>query len=112
MFNLLVRLVVSTLVVLVANRTLKDFRVDTTTTAIIVAIVMGLLNTFVKPVLQFLSFPITLLTLGLFYFVVNVIVVYLCAYLVQGFSVKGFLAPLLFTLALSVANWVAGWFLD
>ena len=112
MFGLLIRLVVSTIVVLVANNVLKGFRVDSTTTAIIVAVVMGLLNTFIKPILQFLSFPITLLTLGLFYFVVNVIVVYLCAYLVAGFSVTGFITPLIFSVALSLAHSVAGWFVD
>lgn len=112
MFSILIRLVVSTIVVMVADKTLKGFRVDTPTTAIIVAVVMGLLNTFIKPILQFLSFPITLLTLGLFYFVVNVAIVYICAYFVDGFSIKGFLAPLLFSLALSLTHWVTGWFLD
>ena len=112
MFNLLIRLVVSTIVVMVANQVLKGFHVDSTTTAVIVAVVMGVLNTVVKPILQFISFPITLLTLGLFYFVVNVMVVYLCAYLVDGFSINGFITPLLFSLGLSLAQSVAGWFLD
>jgi putative membrane protein len=112
MFNILIRLVVSTIVVIGADRVLEGFRVDSTQTAIIVAIVMGLLNTFVKPVLQFLSIPITVLTLGIFYFVVNAAVVYLCAYLVDGFSVSNFIAALLFSIALSIAQTIAGWFLD
>lgn len=112
MMSILVRLVVSTLVVIAADRVLEGFRVDSIQTAIIVAIVMGLLNTFVKPVLQFLSIPITILTLGIFYFVVNAAVVYLCAYLVEGFSVSNFLAALLFSIGLSIAQTIAGWFLD
>lgn len=112
MKSILIRLVVSTLVVIAADRVLEDFRVDSIQTAIIVAIVMGLLNTFVKPVLQFLSIPITILTLGIFYFVVNAAVVYLCAYLVDGFSVSNFLAALLFSIGLSIAQTIAGWFLD
>ena len=101
MINLIIRLIVSTVVVIAASRVLKGFYVDTPQTAIIVAIVMGLLNTFVKPILQFLSLPITILTLGLFYFVINVLIVYLCAYLVDGFSVSGFVAALLFSIGLS-----------
>lgn len=112
MINLIIRLIVSTVVVIAASRVLQGFYVDTTQTAIIVAIVMGLLNTFVKPVLQFLSLPITILTLGLFYFVINVLIVYLCAYLVDGFSVSGFIAALLFSFGLSLAQGIAGLFLD
>lgn len=112
MFNLLIRLAISTLVVLGASKTLSGVRVDSTQTAVIVAVVLGLLNTFLRPVLQLLSFPITLLTLGLFYFVINAAMVYLAAYLVNGFSIKGFVTALIFSLIMSVAQWVAGWFLD
>ena len=112
MISLIIRLIVSTVVVIAASRVLKGFYVDTTQTAVIVAVVMGLLNTFVKPVLQFLSLPITILTLGLFYFVINVLIVYLCAYLVDGFSVSGFIAALLFSFGLSLAQGIVGLFLD
>ncbi|MFN4146472.1 MAG: phage holin family protein [Runella sp.] len=112
MVSLIIRLIVSTIVVVVADRVLKGFQVDSLQTAVIVAIVMGLLNTFVKPVLHFLAFPITLITLGLFYFVINVLIVYLCDYLVDGFSVSGFLTALLFSLGLSLAQSIAGMFLD
>ena len=112
MISLIIRLIVSRVVVIAASRVLKGFYVDTTQTAVIVAIVMGLLNTFVKPVLQFLSLPITILTLGLFYFVINVLIVYLCAYLVDGFSVSGFIAALLFSFGLSLAQGIVGLFLD
>jgi putative membrane protein len=112
MFNLLIRLVVSTVVVLGASNLLKGFHVANTQTAVIAAIVLGLLNTFLKPILQFLSIPITLLTLGLFYLVINVAMVYLAAYLVDGFRVDGFLTALIFSFALSLAQSVAGWFLD
>jgi putative membrane protein len=112
MINLLVRLAISTVAVIFASRLLNGIHVDNYTTAFIVAIVMSLLNTFVKPVLQFLSIPITILTLGLFYFVVNVAIVYLAAYFVDGFSVSGFVAPLLFSFILSIANGVASMFQD
>ena len=112
MINLIVRLIVSTIVVIFAGRVLQGFYVDSTQTAVIVAIVMGLLNTFIKPVLQFLSLPITILTLGLFYFVINIMMVYLCSYLVDGFNVTSVFAALLFSLGLSLAHAIVGLFLD
>jgi putative membrane protein len=112
MTNLLIRLVVSTIVILVADRVLQGFHVQDLKTAVIAAIVLGLLNTFLRPILQFISIPITLLTLGLFYFVINIAMVYLCAYLIDGFRVSGVLTALLFSFGLSLAHWVAGWFLD
>jgi putative membrane protein len=70
------------------------------------AIVLALLNTFLKPVLQLLTFPITLLTLGLWLIVLNVIIVYAAAQLVQGFAVTGFIPALFFSLAMSVVSWI------
>jgi putative membrane protein len=112
MTSLIIRLIISTVVVIVSSRVLQGFYVDTLTTSVIVAIVMGLLNTFLKPVLQFLSIPITILTLGLFYFIINIALVYLCAYLVDGFSISSIVAAFLFSISLSLIQWIAGWFLD
>jgi len=112
MINLIVRLIVTTAVIFGASRVLQGFYVDTVQSAVIAAIVMGLLNTFVKPILQFLSLPITIVTLGLFYFIVNIILVYACAYLVDGFSVSSVLAALLFSIGLSIAQGFVGLFLD
>jgi putative membrane protein len=65
-----------------------------------------------KPVLQILALPITILTLGLFYFVVNVFIIYLASSLVDGFSVTGFIPALLFGLVVSVVSAILGMFLD
>ena len=112
MINYIIRLVFCGIAVYVIPNYLKGIWVDSITTAIIVAFVMSLLNTFVKPILSLISFPITLLTLGLFYFVITVVVVYICAYFVKGFSVEGFLPPLIFSLVLSAVNWIVGTFQD
>ena len=60
-----------------------------------------ILNMFVKPILSILTLPITIITLGLFSFVINVALLYLAAYLVPGFFIEGILAALLFGLAVS-----------
>lgn len=72
--------------------------------ALITAVVLALLNTFVKPILQVLTIPITILTLGLFLLVINVIIIYLAARLVDGFSVNGFIPALIFSIVLSIAS--------
>ena len=110
--KLLLRLIISTLAVMVAANLVPGVVVASTGTAIIVAIVLGILNTFLKPILQILALPITILTLGLFYFVVNVFIIYLAASLVDGFGVEGFISALLFGLVMSIVSAILGMFLD
>ena len=110
--KLIIRLLVSTLAILIAAHLIPGVVVASTTTAIIVAIVLGILNTFLKPILQILALPITIMTLGLFYFVVNVFIIYLATYLVDGFSISGFIPALLFGLVVSLVSGILGMFLD
>src|SRR5687768_5677521 len=72
------------------------------------SLVLGLVNALVRPVLAFLSFPITLVTLGLFYLLVNAVCFGLAAWLVPGFSSHGVLASILGALVVSLASWVLG----
>lgn len=110
--NLIIRLIVSTLAIVVAAHLVPGVHVAGWSTAFIVAIVLGILNTFLKPVLQILALPITILTLGLFYFVINVLIIYLGASLVDGFRIDGFISALLFGLVTSVVSAILGMFLD
>ena len=80
--------------------------------AAILIIVLAVLNAIVKPILQILGFPITVLTLGLFLLVINVIIVKLADYLMTSFDVHGFLNALLFSLALSVVNAIVDMIID
>lgn len=110
--KLLIRLIVSTLAIIVAANVVPGVAVAGTMTAVIVAIVLGILNTFLKPILQILALPITILTLGLFYIVVNVFIIYLASYLVDGFSISGFIPALFFGLVVSIVSGILGMFLD
>jgi putative membrane protein len=110
--RLIIRLLISTLAILIAANLIPGVVVASTTTAIIVAIVLGILNTILKPVLQILALPITIMTLGLFYFVVNVFIIYLATYLVDGFSISGFIPALLFGFVVSIISGILGMFLD
>ncbi|MFD2717372.1 phage holin family protein [Hymenobacter monticola] len=80
--------------------------------ALILVLVLGLLNAVVKPILKILGFPITILTLGLFLLVINVIIVKLADFLMDSFDVHGLLNALLFSLALSVVNAVVDLVID
>ncbi len=78
------------------------------TALVIGALVLGLVNAVVRPVLQILSLPFTVLTLGLFYFVVNGIALALAALLVPGFNVASLWSAILGALIVSVISWVFG----
>jgi putative membrane protein len=110
MINYIIRLVLVGLVIYYIPSLLNKIQVDSVGTAIIVAFVMSLLNTFVKPVLALLSLPISILTLGLFYLVLTVFMVYICDTLVSGFNIEGFIQPLLFSFILSIVNSIVGSF--
>ncbi|RPD50987.1 MULTISPECIES: phage holin family protein [Chitinophagaceae] len=73
-------------------------------TALLVALVLALLNTFVKPILVVLTIPVTIVTLGLFLLVINILIIKWTASIVDGFNVEGWFAALLFSLVVSVVN--------
>jgi putative membrane protein len=88
-------------VILLAN-VLPGVEVASYFSAITVAIVIALLNMFVRPLLVFFTLPATMLTLGLFLFVINAIIILLADKLVDGFAVSGFFAALFFSILLSI----------
>lgn len=112
MVNFIIKLLLTSAVVYFGASYIQGVSVNNYTTAIIVAVVLGLLNTFVKPILKILSFPITLLTLGLFLLVINVVIIYMADYFISGFSVSGFIPPLIFSFVLSIVGSVLGMIFD
>ena len=100
----IIRLILNALAVYLTANLLEGVSVDSFTSAIIVAIVLGIVNTLIKPVLLLLAFPINLLTFGLFAWVINALMILLVDYLVPGFSVASFIWALLFSLVLSVIS--------
>lgn len=100
--NFLTRLIVGALAVLISAWLLPGVHVDTVLTAILVALVISLLNAFVRPILILLTIPVTILTFGLFLLVINAFLIMLCAKIVDGFSVSGFWTAMAFSLILSL----------
>ena len=103
--GLIIRILISAVAVYIASIFIPGISVSGGAgTYLIVAIVLGFLNAFIKPILTILTIPITILTLGLFLLVLNVLMVYLTAYLVSGFAVSGFIAALLFSIVVSIVT--------
>ncbi len=102
--NVLINIIINAIAVVVAAYVLPGVQVETFTIAIVVAILLSILNTFVKPILVFLTFPITILTLGLFIFVINALLILFVSNLVPGFKVHSFWSALLFSLILSLVS--------
>lgn len=99
--NFILRILLSAIAVIILSKILPHVSVDSYYTAIIVALVLGLLNLIVKPILVILTLPVTILTLGLFLLIINAIIILLADKLIDGFNVDGIWWALLFSLCLS-----------
>lgn len=102
--NLIIRLLINALIILVLAWAIPGIHVTSYWTALIVAVILGLLNIFIKPVLVILTIPITILTLGLFLFIINALIIMLAGYMIDGFTVDGFWWALLFSILMTVLN--------
>lgn len=83
---------------------LSGVKIESFFTALGVAILLGLVNTFVKPILLFLTFPITLITFGLFILVINALMLMLVDALIEGLKIKNFGWAFLYSFLLSILN--------
>ena len=102
--KLLFRILITALLVMALAYLMKGVVVDEFTTALTVAIVLGLLNFFVKPILVLFTLPVTIFTLGLFLLVINAFIIMLCDHFIDGFSINSFWTALLFSVLLSVSQ--------
>lgn len=97
-----IRTIATSLAVLLAAYLLPGVEVNNSLTALIVALALGLLNTFVKPLLVLLTIPITIITLGFFLLVINIFIVLFVDDLVSGFTVNSWITALLFSFIVSL----------
>ena len=102
--GILIRILVTALAALLTAYILPGVKLQDFTTALILAIVLGLLNLIVKPVLVILTLPVTVITMGLFLLVINALIVLWANSLVKGFRVDNFWWALLFSVVLSIIS--------
>ncbi|MBT8317372.1 MAG: phage holin family protein [Lutibacter sp.] len=100
--KLILKVLLTAIAVVILANFLPGVTLANYTSAIIVAIVLGILRVTVKPVLIFFTLPATIVTLGLFLLVINALIILLADYFVDGFAVSGFWIALLFSLLLSL----------
>jgi putative membrane protein len=110
MRSFLLRAVFAAFGLWLASRVVPGITIDGAGTLAGAALLLGLLNAVVKPVLIVLTLPITILTLGLFLFVVNAAMLGLVAWFLRGFQIEGFLPALLGSLVVSFISWLSSAF--
>lgn len=106
--NFIVKLLVRTIAISIAAYIVPGVVIDSFWIAVVTAVVFGLLNTILKPVLIILTIPINIMTLGLFTLVINTVIVLLTSNIVAGFNINSFGAAFMFSIVL----WLVNWFLD
>lgn len=102
--KIIMRIIVTSIVAFGLSYILGGIHLENFWAAIILAVVLAVLNAFIKPLLIILTFPITLVTLGLFLFVINALIILFADGLLDGFEVDGFWWALLFSLLLSIVT--------
>ena len=107
--RLLIRWLVNAVSLLVVAHFVPGFKVSGFTTALIAALVIGLVNATLGTVLKILTFPLTILTLGLFLIVINALMLKLAAMIVPGFVVQTWTAAFLGAILLAIISWLLHW---
>ncbi|HSX08788.1 MAG TPA: phage holin family protein [Candidatus Saccharimonadales bacterium] len=102
--NIILKWIINALVIMVAAYLLPGVHVMTFWTALVVALVLGILNMLVKPLLIILTLPFTIITFGLFLLVINALLVLLAGVIVPGFRIDGFWWAFFFSIIISLIN--------
>jgi putative membrane protein len=106
MAKFLLRAVIAALGLWIASKIVPGVRIDGVGTLVVAALLLGLVNAIVRPVVFFLTLPITLLTLGLFLLVVNAAMIGLVAALLGGFDVHGLIPGILAAIVTGLVSWI------
>ena len=100
----LIDLLIRALVLLLTTYIVPGFHIDSYTTAVIVALVLAILNLLVKPLLVLLTLPVTIVTLGLFYFVINAVLLIIASKVIDGFRIDSFGTAILASIVIAVLS--------
>ncbi|OWP63301.1 hypothetical protein CDA63_09755 [Hymenobacter amundsenii] len=108
----ILKFILSAIITYALANFLPGAQIDGFGASMILVIVLAILNAVVKPILQIIGLPITIITLGLFLFVINALIVMLASYLMSSFEIDGFISALIFSIALSLATAVVDLVVD
>lgn len=111
MAGFLIRSVVSALGLWLASLIIGGISVQGTGVLLVAGILLGVVNAIIRPIMIILTLPFTILTLGLFLFVINAMMLGLVAWFLDGFAISGFWAALGGSIIISLTSWVASWYI-
>lgn len=109
MKNFIVRLLINGMALMATATLVSGIHASGFWGAIIAALVLGIVNAIIRPVLLFFTLPLNVMTLGLFTFVINALMLMLTGAMVSGFVVDGFFAALLGSIVLSIVSAILSW---
>ena len=111
MTGFVLRAVIAAMGLWLATSVVDGISINSPLTLLLAGALLGVVNAIVRPVAVVLTFPVTIVTLGLFLLVINAGMLGLVAWLLPGFAVSGFRAALLGAIIVSVTGWVGSWFI-
>lgn len=103
--KLIIRLAINVFALLVVEYLVPGFELSGYQAAIVAAVVIGVANTFIRPILQLIALPISILTFGISAFLINVFLLWGVAYVVPGFEIASFLTAVVAAIVLSLVSW-------
>ncbi len=103
--KLIIRLAINVFALLVVEYLVPGFELTGYQAAIVTAVVIGVVNTFIRPILQLIALPISLITFGISAFLINVFLLWGVAYIVPGFEINNFLTAIAAAIVLSLVSW-------
>ncbi len=107
--RILITWLINALVLLVLPYIIPSIQIRGFGTALVAAVVLGLINTLIRPLLVLLTLPVTIVTLGLFIFVINALIFQFTAWMLKGFEVAGFWSALFGSILYSLISWTLAW---
>ena len=103
--KIIIRLILNIFALYVVAYLVPGFEIEGLSAALVAAIVIGLINTLIKPILQLIALPITIITFGIFAFLINVFLLWLASVIGPGFVIDGFWTAILSSIVLSLVSW-------
>lgn len=110
--TILVKWVINALALYITSYLVKGITVSGPAALFLAAALLGIINAVIRPILIILTLPINILTLGLFTFFINGLMLWLVSFLIKGFIIQGFWAAFLGALVISLVSWLISWFID
>ena len=103
--KLIIRLAINVFALFIVTKLVPGFVLADITSAVVAAVVIGVVNTFIRPILQLIALPVSILTFGIAAFLINVGLLYVTSMVVPGFEIANFTTAIIASLVLSLVSW-------